>query len=78
MICRKNFHFFSKTFSNSQSIKISDIDNLLKNIENLPTLKKINNILVQEAMRRTNNNQSLASKILGISQQALSQRLKKL
>jgi len=75
---QKKLSFFSKTFSNSQSIKISDIDNLLKNIENLPTLKKINNILVQEAMRRTNNNQSLASKILGISQQALSQRLKKL
>jgi len=42
----------------------------------LPTLKETARMLVQEAMRRTGNNQSAAATLLGISQQALSKRLK--
>ncbi len=56
----------------------SSLDTLFNNIKELPTLKKIDMLLIKEAMKRTNNNQSVASKILGISQQALSQRLKKI
>jgi transcriptional regulator with PAS, ATPase and Fis domain len=44
---------------------------------NLPTIKHATRILIEEAMRRTGGNQSRAAKILGISQQALSKRLKK-
>ncbi|RVU84445.1 sigma-54-dependent Fis family transcriptional regulator [Leucothrix sargassi] len=43
----------------------------------LPTLAEMDNLLVTEALRRANNNQSLAARLLGISQPALSKRLKK-
>ncbi len=43
----------------------------------LPTIKTATQALVNEAMKQTNGNQSIAAKILGISQQALSKRLKK-
>ncbi|WCN08607.1 sigma-54-dependent transcriptional regulator [Marinomonas mediterranea] len=42
----------------------------------LPTLNQLSEILVNEAMLRANQNQSLASQMLGISQPALSKRLK--
>jgi transcriptional regulator with GAF, ATPase, and Fis domain len=42
---------------------------------NLPQLKEVADYLVMEAMRRTQSNQSAAAKLLGVSQQALSQRL---
>jgi DNA-binding NtrC family response regulator len=42
----------------------------------LPTIKEATRLLVAEAMRRAGGNQSFAAKMLGISQQALSKRLK--
>ncbi|CAN2042433.1 Sigma-54-dependent Fis family transcriptional regulator [Candidatus Magnetomoraceae bacterium gMMP-15] len=42
----------------------------------LPTLKQSAGQLISEAMKRSNGNQSVASRLLGISQQALSKRLK--
>ena len=42
----------------------------------LPTLKEATHLLIREAMKRSKNNQSTASIMLGISQQALSKRLK--
>ncbi len=42
----------------------------------LPTIKQATRLLVQEAMQRAKNNQSTAATMLGISQQALSKRLK--
>ncbi len=42
----------------------------------LPTLKEVVRITVREALRRSNGNQREAAKLLGISQQALSKRLK--
>jgi len=44
----------------------------------LPTLQAMGDLLVTEAMQRAGGNQSLASRLLGISQPALSKRLKKL
>jgi len=44
----------------------------------LPTLKQTAGLLVIEAMKRSKGNQSIASRMLGISQQALSKRLKKM
>jgi len=41
----------------------------------LPTLKQSSWLLIAEAMRRAKGNQSVASHLLGISQQALSKRL---
>ena len=43
----------------------------------LPTLQEAADLLVAEAMRRAQGNQSIASRLLGISQPALSKRLKK-
>lgn len=42
----------------------------------LPTLKEATQLLIDEAMKRSKNNQSTAATMLGISQQALSKRLK--
>lgn len=42
----------------------------------LPTLTQLSKLLVEEAMNRANQNQSLAARMLGISQPALSKRLK--
>lgn len=42
----------------------------------LPTIKEATNLLIEEAMRRSDGNQSRAARTLGISQQALSKRLK--
>nr|WP_320137074.1 sigma-54 dependent transcriptional regulator [uncultured Amphritea sp.] len=43
----------------------------------LPTLQEAGELLVEAAMERAQGNQSLASRLLGISQPALSKRLKK-
>ncbi len=42
-----------------------------------PTIREATGWLVDQAMKRANGNQSIASQMLGISQQALSKRLKK-
>jgi DNA-binding NtrC family response regulator len=42
----------------------------------LPTIKQVNQALIDEAMRRADGNQSSAARMLGISPQALSKRLK--
>jgi transcriptional regulator with PAS, ATPase and Fis domain len=43
----------------------------------IPTLKEAEKLLISEAMHLANDNQSIAAKILGISRQALNQRLHK-
>ena len=43
----------------------------------LPTIKEATGLLIDEAMRRSDGIQSRAARMLGISQQALSKRLKK-
>ena len=45
--------------------------------EKLPTIKQATEMLVEEAVTRARGNQSVAAQILGISQPALSKRLKK-
>ena len=45
--------------------------------EDLPTIKQATQQLVSEALKRAGGNQSIAAGILGITQQALSKRLKK-
>ncbi|MFW3614812.1 sigma-54-dependent transcriptional regulator [Billgrantia antri] len=45
--------------------------------EPLPTLDEVADLLVEEALKRAEGNQSMASRWLGISQPALSKRLKK-
>ncbi|PLX86602.1 MAG: two-component system response regulator [Desulfuromonas sp.] len=45
--------------------------------QRLPTIVETTDLLVGEAMKRSKGNQSIAAGLLGISQQALSKRLKK-
>jgi len=44
----------------------------------LPTLKEVSRLLIEEAMQRAQGNQSIAARMLGITHQALNQRLKKM
>ena len=46
-------------------------------LDQLPTLKDASRILIQEALRRAENNQRVAAHMLGITPQALNQRLKR-
>jgi DNA-binding NtrC family response regulator len=48
------------------------------NLESLPSLKEASRILIQEAMRRSGNNQRVAALMLGITPQAMNQRIKKI
>ncbi|WP_319471374.1 sigma-54 dependent transcriptional regulator [uncultured Pseudodesulfovibrio sp.] len=46
--------------------------------DQLPTLAQMSDLLVEEAMRRSNGTQTVAARMLGISQPALSKRLKRM
>ena len=43
--------------------------------EKLPTLKEAEDLLIQEALNRSEGNQGIAAGLLGISRQALNKRL---
>lgn len=45
--------------------------------EKLPTLKEMEHMLIEEALRRAKGNQGIAASILGITRQALNKRLRK-
>ena len=45
-------------------------------LDQIPTLSEVGSLLVAEAMQRSQGNQSVAARLLGISQPALSKRLK--
>ncbi|MBL8995398.1 MAG: sigma 54-interacting transcriptional regulator [Spirochaetia bacterium] len=51
-------------------------DFLLRGAGGFPTFKQAEEILIREAMGRSNNKQTHAAKLLGISRQALNKRLK--
>jgi DNA-binding NtrC family response regulator len=50
----------------------------LSRIERLPTLEQALELLVDEALRRSDGNQSLAARLLGMTQSALNKRLKRI
>ncbi len=50
----------------------------VEKFDRLPTLKAAAHALVKEALRRSGNNQRVAAQLLGITPQALNQRLKRL
>jgi transcriptional regulator with PAS, ATPase and Fis domain len=53
-------------------------ENVFKPSAQLPALHEVADLLVAEAMKRAEGNQSIACRLLGISQPALSKRLKKM
>lgn len=51
------------------------IHTLLGLLESLPTLKETENLLIQEALKRTEGNRTLAADLLGITRQTLHRRI---
>jgi|GEM_PF-1853084 PAS domain S-box-containing protein len=72
-------HLKSQTeekFFSSHSLS-SSVKSWLEQLEELPTLRETATAVIQEAMVRTRNNQRVAARMLGITPQALGQRLKR-
>lgn len=62
----------------ASDVALSEVDDIsLSFPEKLPTLESVASQLIVEAMNRAQGNQSIAARMLGISQPALSRRLKK-
>lgn len=61
-----------------KSGSMDESEKLIKFSSRLPTLKEATRLLIEEAMRRAQGNQTIAARLLGISQQALSKRLKRI
>ena len=59
----------------NKTMQESGRDNFMQFGSHLPTIKDATNLLVREAMDRSNDKQAIAAKMLGISHQALSKRL---
>ncbi len=45
--------------------------------QDFPTLKEVNELLIEMALKQSNGNQSMAARLLGLSRQALNKRLKR-
>lgn len=54
---------------------IEDGELLLRKFGHFPTFEEMENYLVEQAMKRSNGNQSMAAGFLGVSRQALNKRL---
>lgn len=50
--------------------------NIYRDMSKLPSIKESSSMLIEEAMKRASGNQRVAASLLGITQQALSRRLK--
>jgi transcriptional regulator with PAS, ATPase and Fis domain len=51
--------------------------NVFARLDTLPSPETAVNLLIEEAMKRSKGNQSLAARLLGISQSALNKRLRR-
>ena len=70
------FHLSKRSPGDAENSTLKNGD-LISFSHQLPTLKQIEQLLIDEALRRASGNQSIASLSLGISRQALNKRLKK-
>ncbi len=82
VIGMENFKKHIKVHRSAEEDSFSEPDisglTLFSSLTTLPSLKNSGNLLIQEALRRSNGNQSLAAEMLGITRQALNWRLKKI
>ncbi len=53
------------------------LDSLYASLDRLPNLKEAQDVLIKEALRRTDNNRTLAAMMLGITRQTLHRRIQK-
>ncbi|HHW76343.1 MAG TPA: sigma-54-dependent Fis family transcriptional regulator [Xanthomonadaceae bacterium] len=65
-------------FEETAPLNSSDETDLIRFAATLPTLRQATELLIKEALRRCKGKQSAAARLLGISQQAVSKRLKSL
>jgi DNA-binding NtrC family response regulator len=72
----KQFKKISSPQGRSGSLQRTDAANVFERVEALPTIHQAVGLLIAEAMKRARGNQSIACRFLGISQPALSKRLK--
>ncbi len=73
----RNFQEIAKQRSVSGPSKhATPVDGIFEAVEAIPTIQQAVGILIAEAMKRARGNQSIACRLLGISQPALSKRLK--
>lgn len=54
----------------------NDFVDLLKNIDFLPSVKEVNNFLIEEALKRTDNNKTQAAGLIGITRQTIDRYLR--
>lgn len=73
---RAYFHE-SELHISGKTESMDDFREWFSKMETLPTLKQASELLIEGALERTGNNQRTAAGMLGISPQALNQRLKK-
>lgn len=66
----------NNSYTGETQNKYLNLGNCFSNLSVLPTLKNASKILIQEALNRADGNQSIAARMLGITPQALSARLK--
>ena len=66
----------NKKPADSKSV-LTEKGNQMALLDPLPTLKQAKRLLIEEALRRTGSNQSLAARVLGLSRQALNAFLQK-
>lgn len=69
--------FKEATGINIRQSSMLPTEKLLVFMDRLPTLKQVQSLLIDEAMKRAQGNQSLAAGLLGISHQALNKRLQR-
>lgn len=69
----------NKNIKDTVSIEINNDEylNYFDDFDNLPSIKDVEEQLIHEAVKRSKGNQSIASKMLGISRQTLNKKLKK-
>jgi len=73
---KSNIFQMHPTFETESKQLLQEKSVLIAFHEQLPTLKQAEQLLIDEAMKRANGNQSIASLSLGITRQALNRRLK--
>jgi len=57
--------------------EVVEITNLYSSLSTLPSPEQSTRLLLEEAMKRAKGNQSMAARLLGMSQPALCKRLKR-
>lgn len=76
MLSLKQFKKISSPQGRFSSLQKADAANIFERVDSLPTIHQTVSLLITEAMKRARGNQSIACRFLGISQPALSKRLK--